>query len=157
MAPWAHPKAQAWFKTLFNRSQFAFMLEDAGVRPVVLKGAALTATIYAEPHERDCADLDLLVTHEWGPVRLWRNTDDVLVDDTEAAGLAGLTGWWNGVAAGDPDHDGDLDYVVTNLGLGSRNEASPDTRITPSPASVTASGQSPKTSTPASVAETSCV
>ncbi|MEL7496358.1 MAG: hypothetical protein AAFN77_02020 [Planctomycetota bacterium] len=34
MAPWAHPKAQAWFHALFNRSQFGFMLEDVVKQPV---------------------------------------------------------------------------------------------------------------------------
>lgn len=34
MAPWAHPKAQAWFKSLFQRSQFGFMLEDVVKQPI---------------------------------------------------------------------------------------------------------------------------
>ena len=34
MAPWAHPKAQAWFRSLFQRSQFGFMIEDVIKQPV---------------------------------------------------------------------------------------------------------------------------
>lgn len=34
LSPWAHPKAKAWFKALFNRSQFGFMLEDVVKQPV---------------------------------------------------------------------------------------------------------------------------
>lgn len=34
LSPWAHPKAQAWFKALFQRSQFGFMLEDVIRQPV---------------------------------------------------------------------------------------------------------------------------
>ena len=64
--------------------------------------------------------LDLLVTHEWGPIKLYRNQGGRLVDSTVEAGLADLLGWWNGVAARDIDNDGDIDYAVTNFGLNTK-------------------------------------
>ena len=66
---------------------------------------------------------DLLVTTEWGPVELWHNDHGHLSNATQAAGLAELTGWWNGIAAGDLNHDGNIDYVVTNFGLNTRYHA----------------------------------
>ena len=36
--------------------------------------------------------------------------------------LAELTGWWNGVAAGDFDNDGRLDFIATNWGENTRYE-----------------------------------
>lgn len=71
--------------------------------------------------------LDLLVTHEWGPVKLFRNrAGKSLEDATAAAGLDAWTGWWNGIAGRDLDGDGDIDYVVTNIGLNTKYHATPE-------------------------------
>ena len=68
--------------------------------------------------------LDLLVTHEWGPVKLYRNVEGgALRDDTERTGLAERLGWWNGIVGGDLDHDGDIDYAVMNFGLNTKYHA----------------------------------
>ena len=72
--------------------------------------------------------IDLLVTVEWGPVRLFRNElvdgRRQLIERTVEAGLDIRRGWWNGIAARDMDHDGDIDYVVTNFGLNTKYKAS---------------------------------
>lgn len=67
---------------------------------------------------------DLMLTTEWGPVRLFRNRNGQLIESTEEADLARRLGWWTGIAAGDFDRDGDLDYVVGNLGLNTRYQPS---------------------------------
>jgi hypothetical protein len=69
--------------------------------------------------------LDLFITCEWGPVKFYRNDKGKLNDATAAAGLAALTGWWNGIAGRDLDGDGDMDYCVTNFGLNTKYHASP--------------------------------
>ena len=66
---------------------------------------------------------DLLVTHEWGPVKFYHNRRGILLDRTEESGLSDRVGWFNGIAARDIDNDGDMDFVVTNFGLNSKYDA----------------------------------
>ena len=64
--------------------------------------------------------LDLLLSIEWGPVKIFLNKEGRLVDATRQAGLSDYNGWWNGLSARDIDGDGDMDYVVTNFGLNTK-------------------------------------
>ncbi len=70
--------------------------------------------------------VDLLVTHEWGPVAVWKNQEGKLVNASASAGTKDLLGWWTGIAGGDLDGDGDIDYAVGNLGLNTKYHASKD-------------------------------
>ncbi len=67
---------------------------------------------------------DLLVTLEWGAVRLFRNHRGELVDETSLAGFDSQSGWYNSITAGDFDRDGDVDYLVGNCGLNTKYHAS---------------------------------
>jgi hypothetical protein len=69
---------------------------------------------------------DLVLTLEWGPVSLWRNTGRGFEDNTADAGLAGRTGWWSALAIADVDSDGRLDLVAGNNGLNTKYHAAPD-------------------------------
>lgn len=70
--------------------------------------------------------LDLLVTHDWGPIKLYKNHQGLLEDQTFEAGLASHHGWWNGLTGRDLDGDGDIDYIATNFGLNTPYHASED-------------------------------
>jgi hypothetical protein len=70
--------------------------------------------------------LDLLVCHEWGPVKFFRNTAGTLEDRTAESGTGKLLGWWNGITGRDIDGDSDIDYVVTNFGLNTKYHATPE-------------------------------
>ncbi len=67
---------------------------------------------------------DLIITGEWMSVRVLKNNKGVFKDVSASAGINDKTGWWNSIVAGDFDNDGDIDYIVGNLGLNSFYKAS---------------------------------
>ena len=69
---------------------------------------------------------DLILVGEWMPLTFFKNEQGILVKVTENTGLNSTHGWWNSLAAGDFDNDGDIDYVAGNLGLNSYYKASPE-------------------------------
>ena len=68
--------------------------------------------------------LDLIVTGEWMPVRVFRQHDGRFVDVTAEAGLGDTHGWWNTVTAVDLRGTGRMDLVLGNLGRNSYIRAS---------------------------------
>lgn len=62
---------------------------------------------------------DLVLAGEWMPITVFHNEKGVFKNVTSETGVSDQTGWWNSIVAGDFDNDGDIDYVVGNLGLNS--------------------------------------
>jgi len=67
---------------------------------------------------------DLVLAGEWMPIKFLRNDHGQFRDITTASRIGGQVGWWNSISAGDFDNDGDIDYVVSNLGQNSFYKAS---------------------------------
>ncbi|MCP5517290.1 MAG: VCBS repeat-containing protein [Verrucomicrobiales bacterium] len=73
---------------------------------------------------------ELVLAGEWGPLRIFRNQRGRLAPWNPALrgapgrSLDELTGWWNGVNAGDFDGDGRLDLLAANWGLNTVHHAS---------------------------------
>ena len=67
---------------------------------------------------------DLLLTTEWGSIKLFHNKEGSFVDATKIAGLSDLKGWWTGLVGADFDGDGDIDYAVGNMGLNTKYKVS---------------------------------
>lgn len=68
--------------------------------------------------------LDLIVVGEWMTPHLYENLGGTFRNMTAGSGLDSALGWWNSINSGDFDNDGDIDYVVGNLGLNTRYKAS---------------------------------
>lgn len=70
---------------------------------------------------------DLFVTGEFMAPTFFKNDKGRLSNSKtlKISNLATQKGWWNCLAAGDFNHDGDVDYVAGNAGLNTRHRASP--------------------------------
>jgi hypothetical protein len=62
---------------------------------------------------------DLVIVGEWMPVTFLKNDKGTFKNVTAKSGIADQIGWWNSISAGDFDNDGDMDYVIGNLGQNS--------------------------------------
>ena len=67
---------------------------------------------------------DLVLAGEWMPVKFLKNDHGQFRDITASSQIGNQIGWWNSITAGDFDNDGDIDYVVSNLGENSFYKAS---------------------------------
>lgn len=59
---------------------------------------------------------DLILAGEWMPLRFLKNNRGILEDVSPLTGLANKIGFWNSIIPGDFDNDGDIDYIVGNVG-----------------------------------------
>jgi hypothetical protein len=68
--------------------------------------------------------LDLIIVGEWMKIRVFQSDPGNLIEITDQCGLKDSEGWWNAIEAADFDRDGDMDFVLGNLGLNSQIKAS---------------------------------
>jgi hypothetical protein len=68
--------------------------------------------------------IDLVVASEWKPLSFFKNENGKFRDITAESGVQNYKGWWNSIVCGDFDNDGDMDYIVGNVGKNSFYRAS---------------------------------
>lgn len=69
---------------------------------------------------------DLIVVGEFMSIEFFHNEGGKLVHTTPSSGLQKTQGWWNSINGGDFDQDGDIDYIVGNLGMNHKYHAAMD-------------------------------
>jgi hypothetical protein len=69
---------------------------------------------------------DLILAGEWMPIKILKNEKGKF-KSIQSTGMEHKLGWWNSLAAGDFDNDGDMDYVAGNLGQNTLHRAGENT------------------------------
>lgn len=59
---------------------------------------------------------DLMMAGEWMDVCLFKNEKGIFRNVTQSTGISNQKGWWTSIAPGDFDNDGDIDYILGNVG-----------------------------------------
>lgn len=101
---------------LFTNNDGAYQLDSENSK--VLEDLGLVTSAVFSDYDLD-GDSDLIVTTEWGSIKLFQNNQGKFQDVTQSVGLEEYKGWWNGVATGDFNNDGRPDIVATNIGQNS--------------------------------------
>lgn len=73
---------------------------------------------------------DLIVVGEWMPITVFHNAGGGRLVRAKTPGLEQSAGWWNRIVAGDFTGHGRVDFIVGNLGLNTRLQATPTEPVT---------------------------
>jgi hypothetical protein len=122
--PWNYPKpvSCAIYRNDSKNGKVKFTDVTAKVAPALLNIGMVCDAVWTDFDNDGWPDL--VLAGEWMPIKFLRNDHGHFVDITAASGIGNQVGWWNSIVAGDFDNDGDIDYVVSNLGGNSFYKAS---------------------------------
>ena len=117
--PWNYPKpvSSIILRNDSKNGQIKFTDVTNDVAPD-LKNIGLVCDAIFTDYDNDGWP-DLVLAGEWMPVTFLKNDHGKFKNVTNSTGIAGKTGWWNSIAAGDFRHTGRMDYIVGNVGLNS--------------------------------------
>lgn len=122
--PWNYPKPVSSFIMRNDSKNGQIKFTDATPAAAKdLKNIGLVCDATFSDYDNDGWP-DLVITGEWMPVTFFKNDHGTFKNVTPTTGIADKLGWWNTIAGGDFDHDGDIDYIVGNTGTNTFYKAS---------------------------------
>lgn len=124
VSPWNYPEpvSCAIYRNDTKDGQVKFTDVTATVAPALVNIGMVSDAISSDFDNDGWPDL--ILAGEWMPVKFLKNDHGHFTDVTSSSLVGAHVGWWNSIVAGDFDNDGDIDYVVSNLGGNSFYKAS---------------------------------
>lgn len=117
IVPGRYPEAPESF-ILQNDGKGVFSNVTTVVAPAIVKAGMVTGALWTD-FDND-GWMDIALVGEWMPVTFFHNEQGKKFSRI----FESAPGWWNSIAGGDFDRDGDIDYVCGNLGWNSIFQAS---------------------------------
>jgi len=122
--PWNYPKAVSSF--IYRNDSKNGHIKFTDVTNQVAKGLnniGLVCDALFTDFDNDGWP-DLVLAGEWMPVTFLKNDKGIFKNITIKSRIGDQIGWWTSISSGDFDNDGDIDYVLGNLGRNSFYKAS---------------------------------
>ena len=122
--PWNYPESVSSFiyRNDSRKGEIKFTDVTGVVAPPLIRVGLVCDAIWTD-FDNDGWQ-DLVLAGEWMPLKFLRNAGGHFNDVSARAGTNNKVGWWNSIVSNDFDNDGDMDYVVGNLGKNSFYKAS---------------------------------
>ena len=124
--PFHYPSAPESYLLENDKGQFKDVTSD--IAPELSKIGMVTDAVWEDLDGDDKAEL--MIVGEWMPISIFKKTNEEYKNVSASYQLDGSNGWWNTIKATDFDQDGDLDFIVGNLGLNYKFKASQDKPFT---------------------------
>ncbi|MAP54772.1 MAG: RNA-binding protein [Altibacter sp.] len=93
-----------------------------------LKAIGMVSDALFTDYDSD-GDLDLMVIGEWMGPTFFDNTNGRFIRSTNTSGLDTAEGWWFSISETDFDGDGDMDYMLGNIGKNNKFQPKKDKPI----------------------------
>ena len=111
-SPGSYPAAPRSYLLKNENGRFVDITAEAA--PSLMNIGMVTSAVWSD-FDND-GWVDLIVVGEWMPPVFLRNNKGKFQDVTGQTGLEKVNGWWNSIYPVDVDNDGDMDYIVGNMG-----------------------------------------
>lgn len=124
LSPHGYPKPGQSYILQNDHGTFTDITEQ--IAPGLKSIGMVTAALWTDINNDN--QIDLIVVGEWMPITVFLKNNERLIHQKDA--FPHSSGWWNSIAGSDFDADGDIDYLVGNLGLNSKYKASVQEPVT---------------------------